>query len=170
MAAVDYFLKIDGIDGESQDSKHTKEIDVSSFSWGMAQTGTSATGGGGGAGKVKFHDFKILKSIDTATPKLMDACATGKHIASGLLTCRKAGGSQIDFYTIKFTDLLISGVTHQPPPVGVENPNTTVNLLPDEQVTINFASYEISYKQQQKDGTAGGAIVHKFNLKTMLNT
>jgi type VI secretion system secreted protein Hcp len=169
MANVDYFLKIDGIDGESQDSKHSKEIDVSSFSWGMAQQGTSATGGGGGAGKVKFNDFQILKSIDAATPKLMDACSTGKHIASALLTCRKAGGSQIDFYTIKFTDVLISGVTHQPP-ATVDNSANANNLLPDEQVTINFASYEISYKAQQKDGTAGGAIVHKFNLKTMLNT
>jgi type VI secretion system secreted protein Hcp len=169
MANVDYFLKIDGVDGEAQDSKHTKEIDVKSFSWGMSQTGTSSMGGGGGAGKVKFNDFKVHKAIDAATPKLMEACALGKHIASGLFTARKAGGSQIEFYTIKLTDILISSVTHQPPatPTDVETSTTPVNLTPDELVTINFAQYEISYKTQQKDGTAGGAIVHNLNLKTM---
>jgi type VI secretion system secreted protein Hcp len=170
MANVDYFLKIDGIEGEAQDSKHGKEIDIMSFSWGMAQMGTSATGGGGGAGKVKFHDFKIHKSIDAATPKLMDGCAIGKHYASALFTARKAGGTQIEFYTIKFTDILISSVTHQPPSTDIENSTTPANLVPEELVTINFAQYEVSYKTQQKDGTAGGAIVSKFNLKTMLNT
>ncbi len=32
--AVDYFLKIDGIAGESTDDKHKEWIDVLSFSWG----------------------------------------------------------------------------------------------------------------------------------------
>ena len=34
MAAFDYFLRIDGIPGESTDAKHKGEIDVLSFSWG----------------------------------------------------------------------------------------------------------------------------------------
>ena len=45
MAAVDYFLKIDGIEGESADSKHPKEIQVLSFSFGESQSGTMAFGG-----------------------------------------------------------------------------------------------------------------------------
>ena len=46
MAAVDYFLKIDGLDGESRDSKHKGEIEISSFSWGMSQQGSGAAGSG----------------------------------------------------------------------------------------------------------------------------
>ena len=50
MALVDYFLKIDGIPGESMDTKHKDEIQVLSFSFGESQSGTMAFGGGGGSG------------------------------------------------------------------------------------------------------------------------
>jgi type VI secretion system secreted protein Hcp len=49
MAAVDYFLKIDGIEGESLDEKHKGEIDVLSWSWGESQEGPTTGGGGGPA-------------------------------------------------------------------------------------------------------------------------
>ena len=71
MAAVDYFLKIDGIEGESQDHKHKNEIDVESWSWGETNSGTHAGGGGGGAGKVQMQDFHFVMKVNKATPKLM---------------------------------------------------------------------------------------------------
>ncbi len=171
MAAVDYFLKIDGIKGESQDKTHKDEVDVFSFSWGMSQQGTGGKGGGGGAGKVAFHDFKVTKEVDLSTPKLWDACATGKHIASAVLTCRKAGGSPIEYWTITLTDVLVSSVLQHPPTFeyGEESnqaKGNTGNLVATETVTFNFAAYEANYKQQQKDGTAGGAVTSKFNVKT----
>jgi type VI secretion system secreted protein Hcp len=172
MAAVDYFLKIDGIKGESQDQSHKDEIDIMSFSWGMAQQGTASKGGGMGAGKVAVSDIVVKKEVDASSPKLFDACATGKHIASAQLTCRKAGGSAIEYWTIKLTDILISSIHQQPPvpvttPGGATQPAGTGSLLHEEVVTINYSSYEASYKGQQKDGTAGGAVTSKFNVKTM---
>ena len=72
MAAVDYFLKLDGIEGESKADKHTNEIDVLSFSWGATQTGTFASGtGGGGAGKVSMQDFHFTMEHSKASPALM---------------------------------------------------------------------------------------------------
>ncbi len=68
--AVDYFLKIDGIPGESKDHKHKDEIDILSWSWGESQTGTMRTGGGGGAGKVNMQDFHFVMKVNKATPKL----------------------------------------------------------------------------------------------------
>ena len=59
MAAVDYFLKVDGIEGESSDDKHKAEIDVQSWSYSEQQSGTSSGGGGGGAGKVSMGDFRF---------------------------------------------------------------------------------------------------------------
>ena len=53
MAAVDYFLKIDNIPGESEDDKHKSEIQLESWRIGATQSGTFASGGGGGAGKVR---------------------------------------------------------------------------------------------------------------------
>lgn len=171
MAAIDYFLKIDGIKGESQDKSHKDEIDVISFSWGMAQQGTASKGGGMGAGKVSVTDIKIRKEVDAASPKLFDACFTGKHIPTAQITCRKAGGSAIEYWTIKLTDLLISSV-HQAPPAfeyGAQNDSAkgnTGSLVAEEVITINYSAYEASYKGQQKDGTAAGAVTSKGNVKT----
>ena len=108
MSAVDYFLKIDGIKGESQDSKHGGEIEIQSFSWGATQSGSFAQGGGGGAGKVTMQDFHFTVFHGVASPKLMLACATGQHIPSAVLTARKAGKDQQDYMKVSFYDLLIS--------------------------------------------------------------
>src|SRR5262245_21082217 len=108
MAAVDYFLKIDGVEGESHDSKHSKQIDLESWSWGATQTGTHGASGGGGAGKVSVQDFHFVMKINKASPKLMLACATGQHIKEATLTCRKAGGKQEDFFVVKMSECMVS--------------------------------------------------------------
>src|SRR5256885_3864946 len=103
MAAVDYFLKVDGIEGESTDSKHKGEIDVQSFSWGETQSGTFAAGGGGGAGKVAMQDFHFVMGVNKSSPKLMLACANGQHIKQAVLTCRKAGTDQQEYMKWTFS-------------------------------------------------------------------
>src|SRR5690242_3182448 len=108
MAAVDYFLKVDNIQGESEDDKHKNEIQLESWSFGATQSGTFAFGGGGGAGKVQMQDFHFVKKADKAGPKLLLACATGDHIPNIVLTCRKAGKDQQEYLVITLSDCLIS--------------------------------------------------------------
>ena len=108
MAAVDYFLKIDGIQGESKADKHKDEIDIQSFSWGATQSGTFAVGGGGGAGKVSMQDFHFTMPDNKASPALFLACAQGDHIKSAILTCRKAGKEQQEFLKVTMSDILVS--------------------------------------------------------------
>src|ERR1051325_10123519 len=108
MAAVDYFLKIDGIEGESRDLKHKGEIELEAFSWGAANEGGAAAGGGGGAGKVHVQDLHVTKKLDKASPLLFLACATGRHIKSAVLTARKALKEQQEFLVVKLNDLLVS--------------------------------------------------------------
>ena len=75
--AVDMFMKIDTIDGESKDKKHTKEIDVLSWSWGLSNSGSAHTGGGAGAGKVNGQDLSFTKYVDSASPITSNVwCAT----------------------------------------------------------------------------------------------
>jgi type VI secretion system secreted protein Hcp len=173
MALFDAFLKLDGIKGESADAKHKGEIDIMSFSWGAAQTGVSATGGGGGAGKVKFHDFQITKKTDAASPLLFLNCANGAHIKEANFVVRKAGGEQLEYLKIKLTDVLISSYK----PAGTES--ALIGLLqpaaqapaagdeiPMEEVTLNFAKVEFSYQPQGADGKAqGGPILAGWNVK-----
>src|SRR5580765_956445 len=108
--AVDMFLKLEGIKGESIDHKHGGEIHIESFSWGLSQTGAHATGGGGGAGKVSVHDVSITKFVDKSSPALMLYCCNGKHIPNGMLIVRKAGDKPVEYMKIKLTDILVSGL------------------------------------------------------------
>jgi type VI secretion system secreted protein Hcp len=157
MAAVDYFLKIDGIDGESQDSKHKGEIELHSWSWGEVQTGKSGSGGGGGAGKVAMQDIHFTSHISKASPKLSLACASGEHIKKAVLTCRKAGKEQQEFLKITFSDILVS--SYQTGGSGQSD------LIPVDQYSLNFSKIEMEYKEQKADGTLSGPVKSGWNLK-----
>ncbi len=131
MSLFDCFLKIDGIEGESADSKHKGEINVKSFSWGQTNGGTFAFGGGGGAGKVSMQDFHFTMKTSKASVELMLACAGGDHIKSAVLTCRKAGKDQQEFFRITFSDILVS--TYQ------TNAICATDSLPEDSISLNFA-------------------------------
>lgn len=156
MAVVDFFLKIDGIEGESPDSKHKNEIEVMSWSWGETQHGASGQGGGGGAGKVQMQDFHFVSKSNKATPKLMLACADGEHIKKAVLTCRKAGKEQQEYYLITLSDLLVS---------SFQTGGSEGGILPTDQVSLNFSKVEFEYKEQKPDGTLGGAIKAGYDVK-----
>ena len=157
MAAVDYFLKLDGIDGESTDSKHKGEIDIQSFSWGLTQTGAHSGMGGGGAGKAVFQDVHLVSRISKASPKLSLACATGQHIKSAILVSRKAGGSQEEYLKITLSDVLVS--SYQSGGSGQSD------IVPTDQFSLNFAKIEYEYKEQKADGTLGGAVKTGYDVK-----
>jgi type VI secretion system secreted protein Hcp len=154
--AVDYFLKIEGIDGESQDAKHKNEIDLASFSWGATQGGTMAFGGGGGAGKVQMQDFHFVMRVNKASPKLFLACANGEHIKKAVLTCRKAGKEQQEYMKFTFSDLLVS---------SYQTGGSEGDVVPMEQISLNYAKIEVEYKEQKPDGTLGGAVKAGYDLK-----
>ena len=142
--AVDMFLKLDGIKGESKDHKHKDEIHIESFTWGLSQTGTFGSAGGGGAGKVNVHDISITKALDKSTPSLMLMCCNGKHIKEGLITVRKAGEKPLEYLKIKLQDILVSGVQHSGSSGG--------DLL-SEALSLNFAKFQMEYQEQQADGS-----------------
>ena len=152
--AVDYFLKIDGIEGESEDEKHGGQIDVESWSWGATQAGTMAAGGGGGAGKVNMQDFHFTMKVNKASPKLMLSCAQGKHIPSVTFVARKAGEKQQEFMTYKLSDVLIS--SYQTGAAGE---------IPTDQVSLNFAKIEFEYQTQDKSGKVGKPVIVGYDVK-----
>lgn len=146
--AVDYFLKIEGIDGESSDSKHKGEIAIESFSWGEAQAGGGGAGGGG-SGKVQMQDFHFEMKTQKSSPKLFLACATGEHLKQALLTARKAGSQPLEFLKIKLSDVLVSSFQ-----LGGGGDH------PMEQLSLSFAKIEWEYREQ-----AGTPVKAGFDLK-----
>jgi type VI secretion system secreted protein Hcp len=154
--AVDYFLKIKDIEGESADSKHKNEIDIQSWSWGESQSGSSSYGGGGGAGKVAMQDFNFTMTVNKASPKLLLACANGSHIKEALLTCRKAGKEQQEYLKVKFTDLLVS---------SFQTGGSSGAEVPVDQISLNFAKIEYEYYPQKADGTLDAKVPVHWDLK-----
>jgi type VI secretion system secreted protein Hcp len=156
MAQVDYFLNIDGIPGESTDDKHKSEIDVLSWSWGETNAGTHSSGGGGGAGKVSMQDFNFTMRANTATPKLMLACATGQHIKKAVLTCRRAGTEQQEYLSIEMSDLLVS---------SYQTGGSQGDVVPVDQISLNFSKLVMDYKPQKEDGTLGSPVKAGYDVK-----
>ena len=79
--AVDMFLNLDGVKGESKDKAHTQEIDILSWSWGMSNSGSAHVDGGAGSGKVSVQDLSVTKYIDSSSAKIMLSCCDGTHFA-----------------------------------------------------------------------------------------
>jgi type VI secretion system secreted protein Hcp len=157
MAQFDAFLKLDGVTGESHDDKHTGEIDIESWSWGLVNEGTAGKGGGLGAGKVHVSDLHITKFADKSSPTLFQYCANGKHISKGTLTIRKAGGDNpLEYFKIELNDILVSSVntsTQEDHPL----------LL--EEISLNFAKFHITYTEQNKDGSKGKSVETGWDVK-----
>lgn len=154
--AVDFLLKIEGVDGESQIKDHDKEIDILGWNWGMDQSGTMHMGGGGGAGKVNIHDVSLTKYVDKATPVLMKMCCNGKHIKEALLVTRKAGEQSLDYLKIKMSDVLVTSVT-----TGGSGGDDRLQ----ESVTLNFAKVEVGYTPQKADGSGDAEISINWNIE-----
>jgi type VI secretion system secreted protein Hcp len=155
MAAVDYFLKLDGIQGESRDAKHKGEIELESFSWGELNPGSAGRGGGGGAGKVQVEDLHVVMKLNKASPLLFLACATGQHIKQAVLTARKAGKAQLEFLVFKFADLLVSSY----------HTGGGGDIVPTDQVAFNFAQIAVEYRPQKATGAPDTAVSAGWDVK-----
>ena len=153
--ASDIFAKIGDIKGESLDSKHKDEIEVLSWSWGVANAGKIGGGGGGAQGKASFQDLSFTHSIDKASPGLMKGCATGVHLKDATITQRKAGKGQQEYLIVKMNDVIITSVTNEDSSEGRHS--ETVNLA--------FAKIDLEYKPQKPDGSLDAGIHFKYDIK-----
>jgi type VI secretion system secreted protein Hcp len=159
MAAVDYFLKLDGITGDSTVKGHEGEINVDSFSWGVSNSSSIGSGAGGaGTGKAQFQDFHLTMATSKASPDLFKKCVTGSHFQKAVLTCRKAGGESQgqDFLKFTLSDALISSY-------AISGDNSVV--APTDAVSLAFAKVEMAFSAQNPDGGIGSVISAGWDLK-----
>jgi len=155
--AVDMFLVLDKIEGETTDAafKKDKAIDVLAWSWGMSQSGSFHVGGGGGAGKANFQDISVTKWVDKSSMTLMKHVATGEHIATGKLVVRKAGSKPLDYIIIELKKIMITSIS-----TGGSGGEDRLT----ENVTLNFAEFKSSYIPQKEDGSGDPAVDFIFNI------
>ena len=156
--AVDYFLKIEGVEGESKDSVHQKEIELEDWSWGETQTGRAAEGAGGAVGTVTPASFSFRKRVDMSGTKLNQLCAAGKYVNNAYFTARRAGaadGKPVDYLKIHFKGVLID--SYSTTGSGGDSP-------PLESISFKFEQMQMEYREV-KDGMPGGPVPAGFNFK-----
>ncbi len=147
--AFDTYMDVAGIPGESTAKGFEKKIDIFSFSWGASSPVTVGSGSGGmSASKVSISSFNVMKKTDAASPLLFEACCTGQHIKSLLITMRKQGGTasgQLPFLTYKFDEVMVESVQWSGSSGGDDTPTESVSLA--------FAKVTVEYKIQKIDGS-----------------
>lgn len=167
----DFFLKLDGIQGESNDQDHAGEIEIDGWSFGVNEddvddTRASRPSGGrdnlpvfrrGGdassfgqalTGSVRVGDLSLSKSVDAASAPLMKAATTRQKIAKAILTCRKASGAEgLEYLQIQLQDVLVTR--------WVANADGD-SLLPSEKLVLSYTRIEFTYQPQGRKGTAEG--------------
>ena len=152
--SVDLFIKVTGvtqgwIKGESFDAKHKDEIDVHSYTWGVKNAIDPTTGMP--VGKRRHSVLKFVARSQSSTPGLLRACCTNETLKSVVLTCRKAGGKQVEYMTWTLTNARASEVT-----TGYLVPD---DITPYDEVSLTFQKIELDYKPQKADGSLGAGIM-----------
>jgi type VI secretion system secreted protein Hcp len=146
--AIDMYLKIDGIDGESSDDAHQQWIEVVQYDHGVSQpvSGASATGGRTG-GKADFQDMTIVKRLDNATPDLNIYCAKGTHIPEIILELCLASGDKHTFMKYTLKNCIVTSVA----PGGAQSDEAK----PTETVTFAYGAITWEYTPIDHTGAAG---------------
>jgi len=152
--AVDVFLKLADVKGESKDDKHKDEIEVLSWSWGVSNPVDARAGAGKGAGKANFGDLNFMHALDKASPVLMKACTMGDHFKDATLTSRKAGKGQQEYLIVKLKEVYVSSVQ---PSGSSEHPMESVSLV--------FGHIDLEYKPQKEDGSLDAGVHFIYDLQ-----
>lgn len=157
MSQIDCFLKIDGIEGESQDAQHKGEIEVQSWSFSENQSTSSNSGGGAGAGKVTLQPFQFNLQTSKASPKLFLAGASGQRFKTATLTCRRSGQKAQDFLKITLSDVLVASF-------GTSGASS--DQLPIDQMSLSYRAISYEFTPQKADGSLDTSLKTGWDMKT----
>lgn len=160
--ALDTFMKLDGIPGESTDDAHKDWIELLTWSNAVSQpaSSTASSSGGGTAERVNHSDFSVTKLMDKASPKLYEFCCTGKPLKEVIVECCRAGGDKMKYLEVKMQNVIVSSVA----PSAVASGDSS---YPEESVSFNYGSIVYTYTQQKRaDGTGGGNVAGGWDLQT----
>lgn len=150
-AAVDAFLQIDGVPGDSQDASHKGQIELTSWSTG-ARGGGMQMGSGRATDRASVSEIHVTKPQDKASPLLMQAAATGRHFKTATLYVLKAGQPYLKY---KLSDVLVSGYQL-----------SSGGDRPTESLSLNFAKLEVVYEPptEGRGATRTGMVPNAMRL------
>jgi len=157
--AIDVYLQIDGIKGESQDDKHKDWIEVTGIHWGIHQprSATASTGGGHTAERVEISEISFSKLADLSSPILAQTCAMGRTIPKAKVEFFRADGdgARVKYFEIELENVLIGMVN---PHLGGDDSYLS------ETINLKFSKIKWKYSQQRIGGGGGGNTAGGWDL------
>jgi type VI secretion system secreted protein Hcp len=158
--AVDFYLKLDSIDGESVTKGFENQIQILSFSWGGSNVSSVAGTGGSGAGKVDLSDLSIMKHLDSASPLMYKALVSGLHVKTATLSAAKSGaggasGGSKAFLTISLGELFVTSMQL-----------SGSSEIPTESVSFSYNTIKYEYSKQNDQGNLQSTGAVSYDLKT----
>jgi len=151
------FLELDGIEGEAQDSKYEKKIELQSFSWGASNSSSFASGTGGSTAKGQIHDISVSMYTSRASLRLMERAVNGQHIKKGKLTlCKLHGETKIGYFELDLEHVVITSFQIAAGSNG---------QLPMESATLHFVKVKAKYLPQGNEGDATGNVDFGWDLQ-----
>jgi len=151
------YIKFDGVDGEAQDKDHKAWSDLLSFSQGMQQPGSGATGATRRRGDVIVEDISLVKELDKSSPKIAEAVCKGKVFPKVEihLTASIADAGRVTYYVYDLKNVLVTSYN-----IGGSGQAEDV---PTENFSLNFEEITVTYYEVEK-GKPKGHI--EFSWKT----
>lgn len=123
-AAVDAFLKIEGIKGEATNDKHKGEIEVLSYSWGTsAASGRSRPPQGPGT-------LTITKAVDVSSPALTNASRNRRRFQQVTLTLPPSRQGET-YLVVRLADVVVTAVRR-----------SNDGSVPTESISFNYTKVE----------------------------
>jgi type VI secretion system secreted protein Hcp len=155
------FLKIESakqgpIKGEAQDQNHKDEIDVISWSWGMAAK--SALSSTGPSSKATLHELSIVKAVDSASTGLMSAMRNNDLIKKAVLTVRKAGGAPHEYFKVTIEKGRITAL-------DVDAASFSATGQVTEKLSLAFQKIGVEYVPQGADGQPKGGMLFDAEIE-----
>lgn len=149
--AIDAYLQISEIKGESNDEKHKGWIEVAHVSWGVTQpnASTASTAGGLTVGTAELAEVSFSKLADLASPILFQHCAMGKTLPKAVFEFMRADGDgkPITYLKLELENVMISSV----------HPRSGEGGIVTEQVHFAYSKIKCAYNQQKIAGGMGGS-------------
>ena len=158
--AIDVYLQIDGIKGESLDYAHQGWIELTSAHWGVTQpkSATASTAGGHTAERCEHRSLSLSKLADLASPILMQYCSMGKTIPKAKLDFMRADGDgkPVKYYEVELENVIIA---------NIEQMVSQGSILHDN-IGLRYSKVKWKYTQQKIGGGMGGNTMGGWDLAT----
>lgn len=158
--AVDVYLQIDGIKGESADAEHLNWMELTSVHMGVIQpkSATASTSGGHTAERCEHRTLSITKLADLASPILMQTCSSGRTIPKAKIEFMRADsdGFPVKYYEVELENVLIGNIDQQ----------VSVGDILHETIGLKFSKIKWRYTQQKISGGVGGNTAGGWDLAT----